>query len=122
MAAYDNMKSIGFHLVRNDSLRQMITKLYSDRYRYLHDMEMEVDVKFQHEQILPMLNAKVVMDTMLVSAYPIDAEALMDDAPFKGVLRTNIFFRQMMIVQYQGVETRILALQEMIDNEIGDQE
>ncbi|MBS1936445.1 MAG: hypothetical protein JSS84_01355 [Bacteroidetes bacterium] len=118
IAAYDNLKSMGFNLVRNDSLRNMITTLYSQQYRYMHDVEMEVDGKVQLEEVLPMMHAKVVVDTMWASAWPIDPEALMDDASFKGMLRTNIFFRNWMIGRYKSLEKRIQALQAMIGREL----
>ncbi len=118
IAAYDNLKSIGFTLIRNDSLRTLVTTLYSQRYRYLHDVEKEVDGRIQDDQVLPVIQAKLVVDTLWASARPIDPEALMDDAPFKGMLRTNIFFRQWMIGQYKGTEKRITALQTMIGREL----
>jgi len=68
------------------------------------------------------IHAKLVVDTLWVSAYPIDPTALMDDAPFKGLLRTNIFLRQVMIGLYRNVEKRILALQGMIEQELAGRE
>ncbi len=121
-SAYDNLKSIGFNLIRNDSLRQMVTTLYSERYTYLRNLEFEADGKLQFDHILPQLMAKVVVDTLWESGQPIDPEALMDDASFKGLLRMNIFIRGFMIGQYQGVERRVLALQGMIDKELAERD
>ncbi len=121
-SAYDNLKSIGFNLIRNDSLRQMITTLYSERYTYLRNLEFEADGKLQFDHILPQLLAKVVVDTVWESGHPIDPEALMEDASFKGLLRMNMFIRAYMIDQYQGVEQRVLALQAMIDQEVAARE
>lgn len=121
-SAYDNLKSIGFNLIRNDSLRQMITTLYSERYTYLRNLEFEADGKLQFDHILPELMAKVVVDTLWVSGQPIDPDALMDDAAFKGLLRMNMFIRGYMIGQYQGIEQRILALQGMTDKEVAARE
>ncbi len=121
-SAYDNLKSIGFNLIRNDSLRQMITTLYSERYTYLHNLEFEADGKLQWDHLLPQLMAKVAVDTVWESGQPIDPEALMDDASFKGLLRMNIFIRGWMVQQYEGVERRILALQGMIDKELAARE
>ncbi|MBK9420985.1 MAG: hypothetical protein IPN44_08015 [Flavobacteriales bacterium] len=117
-SAYDNLKSIGFNLIRNDSLRTLITELYSERYPYLHNMEFEVDGKIQWDQLLPQIHAKVVVDSMWVSGHPINEQALMEDDTFKGLLRTNIFIRAWMVKMYQGVERRILVLQRMIDKEL----
>lgn len=121
-SAYDNLKSIGFNLIRNDSLRQMITTLYSERYTYLRNLEFEADGKLQFDHILPQLMAKVVVDTLWKSGQPIDPEALMDDPSFKGLLRMNIFIRGYMVGQYQGVERRALALHGMIDKEVAARE
>ncbi len=121
-SAYDNLKSIGFNLIRNDSLRQMITTLYSERYTYLRNLEFEADGKLQFDHILPQLMAKVAVDTVWESGHPIDPVALMDDAPFKGLLRMNMFIRGYMIEQYQGIEQRVLALQGMIDKELAVRE
>lgn len=121
-SAYDNLKSIGFSLIRNDSLRGLVTKLYSERYPYIHNVEFEADGKLQWEQLLPAVHASIVVDTVWVSGHPIDELALMDDNAFKGMLRTNIFIRGVMLGIYGGVEKRILALQKMIDLELGTRE
>jgi len=34
-SAYDNLKSLGFHIIKNDSLRMVITELYSNKYTYI---------------------------------------------------------------------------------------
>jgi hypothetical protein len=121
-SAYDNLKSIGFNLIHNDSLRQMITTLYSERYTYMRNLEFEADGKLQFDHLLPQLMAKVAVDAVWESGQPIDPEALMDDVPFKGLLRMNMFIRGYMIEQYEGIEGRILALQGMIDQELAARE
>ena len=35
-SAYENLKSIGFNLISNDSLRQQITRVYSEKYPYIY--------------------------------------------------------------------------------------
>jgi hypothetical protein len=66
----------------------------------------------------PHIFAKVLMDTVGTSGYPIDPAALMDDNAFKGVVRMNVFDRGFMVGLYQGLEKRILTLIEMIDREL----
>lgn len=121
-SAYDNLKSVGFNLIRNDSLRQMITNLYSERYTYLHNVEFEADGKLQWDHVLPEIFSNVLLDTVFVSGRPLDPESLMDDVSFKGALRLNIFIRGWMIGQYRGIERRILALEGMIDKELAARE
>jgi hypothetical protein len=119
-SAYDNLKSIGFHLIRTDSLRKAITVLYSERYTYLRSMELDMDAPQQTDRMASQIADKLVVDSMWVSARPVDPEALMDDASFMGTLRMNIFFRGYMIGQYRRVEEQILRLQALIDAELAE--
>jgi hypothetical protein len=117
-SAYDNLKSIGFDLVRNDSLRRTITALYAERYPFLANQEMEMDAHMQLVDMGPQMYEKLVVDTVWKSAYPIDVDALMDDNGFKGTLRMNKWIRSFMISQYEDIEGRILKLNAMIDREL----
>lgn len=117
-SAYENLKSIGFDLIRNDSLRRKVTALYSERYDYLKNLEFEADGQLQWSHILPQIHAKVQVDTMWVSGAPYDVAALMDDKTFQGVLRTNLFIREWMVKIYGSTEKRINTLIEMIDREL----
>jgi hypothetical protein len=117
-SAFDNLKSIGFDLVQNDSLRRSITKLYSERYTYLDKLESGVDKHLQLTDLGPHIYSKIIMDTVWVSGHPINAEALMDDHAFLGVVRMNVFIRGYMVKIYQGFETRILGLMALIDEEL----
>jgi len=117
-SAFDNLKSIGFDLIRNDSLRKSITGLYSERYTYLVRIENDADNKFSMEQLIPQISEKLIVDTMWVSARPLNLESLRKDTSFKGMLRMNISFRDFMIGRYEGVEMRITSLIEQIDREL----
>ena len=121
-SAFDNLKSIGFDLVQNDSLRRSITKLYSERYTYLGKLESGFDAHLQLTDMGPHIYSKIIMDSVWVSGHPINAEALMDDDAFKGVVRMNVFTRAYMVSVYQGFEKRILALMEQIVGELKDRE
>lgn len=117
-SAYDNLKSIGFDLISNDSLRRSITQLYSERYEYLEQLEMDMDGSIQINQVTPVISAKVILDTVFVSGRPVDELALMDDHAFQGMLRLNVVMRDFMLNRYRGIERRIEALMEMIDREL----
>lgn len=118
-SAYDNLKSIGFYLIRTDSLRKTITALYSERYTYLRSMELDMDAPLQTGRMAAQIADKLTVDSMWVSARPVDPEALMGDHAFMGSLRMNVFFRRLFISLYRDVEKRILLLQGMIDQELG---
>ncbi|MBK9628108.1 MAG: hypothetical protein IPO56_10515 [Flavobacteriales bacterium] len=117
-SAFDNLKSIGFDLVKKDSLRRSITALYSERYTYLNKLETGYDAHLQSFDLGPQVYEKIVMDTVWKSGHPIDSMALMDDNAFKGVVRMNVFTRGYMVRIYQGFEKQILELMEMIEEEL----
>ncbi|MCW5898560.1 MAG: hypothetical protein KIT10_04760 [Flavobacteriales bacterium] len=117
-SAYDNLKSIGFDLIRNDSLRSAITRLYSERYRFVAMIEIEQDFHLQKVDMGSQLYEKVVMDTMWKNAYPVDVDALMNDNKFKGVLRMNKFNKGFMVTIYEGVEQQVQELIAQIDKEL----
>ncbi len=117
-SAFDNLKSIGFDLIQNDSLRRSITVLYSERFAYVRRLETGFDNQIQLNEMLPQVNAKIVIVDMWKSGYPIDVGTLMDDDAFKGLLRTNVFVRAFMTNQYRLLEQQILSLIAQIDAEL----
>jgi hypothetical protein len=117
-SAFDNLKSIGFDLISNDSLRRSITALYGERYKFLSTAEVEMDMSSQLQDLGPQMNRKLVVDELWESATPIDAGALMDDDEFKGTLRMNRWMRGFMISQYEAIEVHIINLIAMIDEEL----
>lgn len=90
-SAFDNLKSIGFDLIWNDSLRVSSAKLYSERYTYLGKLGSGFDAHLQLNDPVPLIYAKVVTVTVWLSAHPMNAEALMDDNECKNVVRMNVF-------------------------------
>lgn len=117
-SAYDHLEGLGFDLIQNDSLRRCITKLYSERYPYLGKVESGFFMHLQMVDMGPQLYEKVITDTLWVSGYPMDVEALMEDQKFKGIVRMNIQTYEYMIRIYQGFEERILDLMGQIDTEL----
>jgi hypothetical protein len=81
-------------------------------------MEQGYDGQLQMHDMGPQIYAKVVMDTVWTSGYPIDPAVLMDDNAFKGVVRMNVFIRGFMVRLYQDLEKRILTLMEQIEQEL----
>jgi hypothetical protein len=112
-AAWENLKSVGIDLISNDSLRSAVARLYSTRYQYLENLERGLDDRFQWDQLYPQILEHLNMDTMWVSASPVDHEALVDDREFREVLKMNIFFRKYMQGQYSRVadEVRLILIQ-----------
>ncbi|MEZ4739296.1 MAG: DUF6090 family protein [Flavobacteriales bacterium] len=113
----DNLKSIGFDLIRNDSLRRSITTLYSERYTYLNKVEQGFDSHLQPGRSGPHIYAKVVMDTVWKSGYPIDPVAHGRQPVQRRGAHERVHAGHMVRI-YQGFEERILVLMEQIEGEL----
>jgi hypothetical protein len=118
LSAYDHLKSRGINLIKNDSLRQQITTVYSARYYYIEMKELEYDNQIQLNQVIPQLNGKIIIDNIAKTGYPIDLENLYDDNYLKGTLRTNIDVKRFMIKAYKNLEGDLRNLIELIDIEL----
>ena len=121
-SAFDNLKSTGFDLIQNDSLRRNITKLYSERYTYVHSQEVDLTVKMHLDNLKHVIHGKVVVDKLWKSAYPLDVAVLYEDEVFKSVVRMNVFMFHFMITIYSSVEKRIDGLIEQINKELEDRQ
>lgn len=117
-SAFENLKSTGFDLIQNDSLRRRISILYTERFPILTDQESGFDSGVQLQNLSNLVYGKVIMDDVWESAYPLDAPALMDDEVFKGALRMNIFARGFMLRRYESLKIRIEGLIEQISTEL----
>jgi uncharacterized protein DUF6090 len=122
-SAYDNLMSIGFDLVNNDSLRIKITHLYSNSYEYITNLEQRLDDKFQFEKIHPQVLEKFTTEVHWhegprENAYPIDQTALAQDHTFVEILKFNIYVRKIMISQYEMLASEISDLILNIEKEI----
>ena len=118
LSAYDHLKSKGMNLIKNDSLRQQITTVYSARYYYIEMKELEYDNQIQLNHVIPELNAKIIIDNISKTGYPIDLQNLYDDNYLKGALRTNIDVKRFMIQAYTNLADDLQNLIEHIDMEL----
>ena len=121
-SAFENLKSSGFDLIQNDSLRRNISILYTEQLPVLEDQESGFDSSVQSQNLSNLIYGKVVMDTVWQSAYPLDPVALMDDEVFKGALRMNIFARGFMLRRYEKLKIRIEGLIEQISTELEERQ
>ena len=118
MATYDHLKAKGIDLIQNDSLRRNITAVYSERYYYIERQELEYDNPYQMNELVPQLNAKVIMNDSNKIGEPINLALLQDDDAFKGALRMNASIRQNMIRRYSGLSEDLEGLIAHIDQEL----
>lgn len=118
MSAYDHLKSKGMNLVRNDSLRKMITIVYSARYYYIEMKELEYDNQIQLHHFIPQLNGKIIIDNNAKTGYPIHLDSLYNDKHVIGSLRTNLDVKRFMIKAYNNLARDLQDLIALIDAEL----
>lgn len=118
VSAYDNLKSKGVNLIRNDSLRQEITKVYSARYYYIEMKELEYDNVIQLHQLVPELNGKISFDYSTKMGYPLDVKKLYTDEKLKGVINTNKYVKLFMMGAYKNLRLDIQGLLDLINKEL----
>jgi hypothetical protein len=116
--AFDNLKSIGFDLVHNDSLRARITRLYSNRYVYLNNLEIDMVGAFQMNDLMPAYRQNFTTEVFWESARPNDLVTLAKNHEFKEILRFNIFIQRYMLNQYQVIRNDAQDLGEAIGKEL----
>ncbi len=118
-SAYDNLKSLGFNLISNDSLRMAITNLYGASYNYISNIE-KTDDRFQWDNLYPEFRSNVELFKLWEKASPFAPAALMENNDFKESLKMNIEIRQLVIRIYEGLEQDILSTISLIDQELQD--
>jgi hypothetical protein len=118
VAAWENLKSVGLDLISDDTLRNAISNLYSNRYAYLENMERGLDDRYQWDYFYPQVLKHLSIDTLWVSGNPRNYESLMDDAEFLEVLKMHITVRKVMQENYEKTEALIHELVRQIDYHI----
>jgi hypothetical protein len=116
--SYENLKSFGFHLIKNDSLRIKITELYTVTYVFLSNME-NVIYSIQSDKITPLILKNITTEIPFVSAGPVDRKALEKNHEFIESIKYSRQWFAFMVGLYEDAEQEILALMVQIDNEIG---
>jgi len=116
-SSYENLKSFGFQIIENDSLRIKITDLYATSYVFLGKME-NVIYSIQSDKIIPLVISNIVTDTHFVSARPVDPEALAMNHEFKESIKLSREWFMFMVGIYENTGEEIADLIRQIDNEI----
>ena len=109
---------MGFHIIKNDSLRIRITDLYSNRYNYLDRLETNFMDNFYAAQLQPLIISNIIVDTLWISAKPINQSELAKNHEFIETIKFNIHWIRFMIDLYADIEEEIVTLINQIDGEI----
>jgi type II secretory pathway pseudopilin PulG len=115
-SAFESLESIGIDLIRNDTLRQKITSLYSGLYNYLRKLEDGIILHIQ-TGLNPQM-AKHIRPVSQQNAVPLDPSGLKDDNEFYSVLKNNVSYLRLQILSYQRCKNRIEELIHTIEKEL----
>ncbi|MGW8315462.1 MAG: DUF6090 family protein [Bacteroidales bacterium] len=115
-SAFQSLESIGIDLVRNDSLRQQITFLYSATYSYLRKLE---DVYNQSTLMdLEHQLAKLVRPVSRQRSVPLDPNEIKMSNEFYSALFENARILGYQVNGYGSTRDRILELMHTIEKEL----
>lgn len=117
-SAFENLKSLGINLIRNDSLRRRITDLYSARYAYIKAVHLGTTSRIIWEKLNPILLENLTSKVVLEDATPVDYESLKKNIPFKEALRWHISIKEFIIDLYKDTAQGIRDIVELIDQEV----
>lgn len=123
-SAYETLKSRGLEIISNDSLRKMITHLYSFSYHNVIDFEKQDDHAMQYQVVIPTVMKKLIFHPQedfrmaLNSAEPKNFEALKNDDEFKNALRLNNDLRSYILLLYRGLAENVAASRNQIKSEL----
>ena len=116
-SSYENLKSVGFDIIKNDSLRGKIQELYAQQYPFVERMESEHMEAMKYSLLLPQLTSKV-KSVSKWKAKPLDLNALYNDNEFKEIIILFIKAQEGFIGLYQYLQQLQSELLEMIEREI----
>lgn len=117
-AAYENLKTLGFDLISNKTLRNKISHLYSARYEYVDEIS-QIYSSFIMSNLQPVLLQNTSTTTAdYFQRRPNNYLQLSNNAHFMEALRQDLFFKKISIALNKRTEKEILELIALIDKEI----
>jgi hypothetical protein len=123
-SAYETLKSRGLEIISNDSLRMMITELYSFSYHNVIDFEKQDDHALQYAVVIPAVVRELVMHpnpsprVEFASASPLDFVGLKSDDAFKNAIVMNNDLRVYMLSNYRDLAEKVAECRERIRIEL----
>ena len=124
-SAFDALTSQGIEIIANDSLRRLITNLYSFHYHNVIDFEKQDDHALQYHVVMPGVLEHVQVRPVpggetagLQLGRPIDLSTIRQGNALQNALTMNIDLRIYMLSNYRQLEQRILECQQAIENEL----
>ena len=116
--AYESLKSRGSKLVRNDSLRKQIIKMYENQMTYIMDDWDQSEWRDSESLVRPYYAKHFADNLDEITAQPNNYDALLEDAEFNNVLRIVISNRKWGNRTCKNGIANIDTLIEAIENEL----
>jgi hypothetical protein len=125
---YEVLKSKGFDLISDDSLRYMLSDLYSVEYRIIDNIEEQAPQFLSYPHIFDYMKENFRKSEQenfdsdwLVSIEPLDYEWIKKDPQFRLLIEHTAFWKGKTILMYERTRRKIEAVQERIQSEIINQ-
>lgn len=116
-SAYDNLKSIGFNLINNDSIRIALTNLYGISYKLVEKTEDQMSKDNFNTMIAPVLTTRLKMERWF-HAVPYDYESLTKDLEFQETVRFRGITMGYVGSNTRDANKRVINLIRMIEKEL----
>ena len=113
--AYESLKSYGLHLIKNDSIRNMLGRIYE--WKYIEILNKRQDEYF-YGTVAPILTDLFESYEFRGSMKPYDYEELKKSKKYKHILRTLISNRELQNRSWGGIKNDRLELAELIKKEL----
>jgi hypothetical protein len=120
-SAYENLKSIGFEIIKNDSLKENIMSIYSKSYQWMEELE-DGHSNFTSTKLEPLLTDNLIVENLLISAKPINLVELRNNHRFKEILKKSYFFNYYMIERNKELMNSVAILVQQITDELDKRE
>ena len=118
LAAYENLKTIGFDLISNDSLRIAIANLYNVSYDRLLQYDRDLGIDATVNLVAPVVLPKIRITTPWLGAIPLDYDALANDFEFREIVRWKAANANWMTGVYGGTGERTDRVIKLIEEEL----
>jgi hypothetical protein len=122
---YEVLKSKGFDLISNDSLRNMLSDLYSVEYRIIDNIESQMIHTLGYPHLFEYIkenfkkSERENSDSERISIEPIDYEKIKQDPQFRLLIEHTASLKSLTILMYERTLRKIEAVQQRIQTEIG---
>lgn len=118
-SSYENLKSKGFDLISNDSLRLTIIALYDTKYPRIHDSE-QIHRDLFFNTLIQFNSTRFNTSNPIVAMKPMDYNKLLNDIQYRYYLNVLIFYNEFLIGLDEETIVEIKNILSRIEMEIGD--